>query len=137
MYSEANMIKLRKNNKGTSLVEVMAAMIVLAIGILGIAPLMVVTMDANSFSRELTRANTLAADRIEALRTTAVTFFPLPWIRNESNLENKYNRITRVDAYESDVTVPANVLRVHVTINWVDNNSLPRATEYWTYMTRR
>jgi type IV pilus assembly protein PilV len=124
------------NNKGTSLLEVMAAMLVLAIGIMGIAPLMVVTSDSNSFSRELTRANTLASDKIEELRAGG-GYAPLPYIRNEINIENKYNRTIRIDAYESDITVPPGVYRIHVTMNWTDQNGLPRSTEYWTYTTRR
>lgn len=129
------MRKILKNNKGISLVEVMAAMLVLAIGILGIAPLMVVTIGANSFSREITTANTLAADKIESLRTIG-SFAPLPFTQFENNINNKYNRYTRVDAYESDVTVPTGVYRVHVTISWSDQNGIPRATEYWTYLSR-
>jgi len=126
----------RKNNKGTSLLEVMAAMLVLAIGIMGIAPLMIVTSDSNSFSRELTRANTLASDKIEELRAGG-GYAPLPYVRNETNIESKYSRTTRIDAYESDVTVPPGVYRLHITMNWTDQNGLPRSTEYWTYTTRR
>jgi Tfp pilus assembly protein PilV len=124
------------NNKGTSLLEVMAAMLVLAIGIMGIAPLMIVTSDSNSFSRELTRANTLASDRIEQLRAGG-GYSPLPYIRNETNIESKYNRTTRIDANDSDATVPPGVFRLHITMSWTDHNGLPRSTEYWTYTTRR
>jgi Tfp pilus assembly protein PilV len=126
----------RLDNTGTSLLEVMAAMLVLAIGIMGIAPLMIVTSDSNSFSRELTRANTLASDRIEQMRAGG-GYAPLPYIRTETNLENKYNRTTRIDAIESDATVPPGVYRLHVTLSWIDYNGLPRSTEYWTYTTRR
>jgi len=125
-----------KNKRGTSLLEVMAAMLVLAIGILGIAPLMMVTQDANSFSRELTRANNLASDRIEQLRAGG-GYVPLPYIRYELNLDNKFNRTTRIDAYESDMSVPAGCYRLHVTMSWTDHNGLPRSSEYWTYITRR
>ncbi len=129
------MIKIRFNRHGVSLVEVMAAMLVLAIGILGIAPLMVVTINANSFSRELTVANTLAADKIESLRAIG-GFAPLPFTQYENNINNKYSRYTRVDAYESDITVPTGVYRVHVTISWSDQSGIPRATEYWTFLSR-
>ncbi len=129
------MKKIRTNKRGVSLVEVMAAMLVLAIGILGIAPLMVVTIGANSFSRELTVANTLAADKIESLRAIGA-FAPLPFTQHENNINNKYSRYTRIDAYESDVTVPTGVYRVHVTISWSDQNGIPRATEYWTFLSR-
>jgi Tfp pilus assembly protein PilV len=121
-----------KDQKGISLIEVTAAMVVLAIGILGLAPMMTITMDANSFSRDLSRADVLAQDKLESLRLTTV-FSPLPLITTENNLDGRFRRTTRVDASESDVTVPPRIYRIHVTLSWTDKNSLPRSVEYWTY----
>jgi len=126
----------RNNNKGMSLIEVMAAMLILAVGILGLAPLMVVTMDANSFANELTQANTLAQDKIESVRNTT-TFSPLPYILAENNVNNKYNVITRVDGSESDATVPTGVYRIFVNVSWVDHNNLPRTIDYRTYTNKQ
>jgi Tfp pilus assembly protein PilV len=123
------------NQNGLSLVEVAAAMIVLAIGILGIAPMMIVAMDANSFSRDLSQADNLAQDRMEAVRLIG-SFSPLPFITTESNVENRFTRRTQIDAYESDATVPARVYRVEVTISWADQNGLPRSATYSTFLAK-
>jgi type IV pilus assembly protein PilV len=126
----------RNNNKGMSLIEVMAAMLILAVGVLGLAPLMVITMDANSFANELTQANTLAQDKIESIRNTS-TFSPLPYVLTENNVNNRYTVITRVDGAESDATVPTGVYRIFVNVSWVDHNDLPRTIDYRTYTNKQ
>lgn len=129
-------MKIRKlNNKGMSLIEVMAAMLILAVGILGLAPLMVITIDANSFANELTEANTLAQDKIESLRNT-LNFSPLPYYEFDYDVNNKYNIVTTVDGAESDATVPSGVYRIHVNVTWVDHNDLPRSIDYRTFTSK-
>ncbi len=129
-------MKIRKlNNKGMSLIEVMAAMLILAVGVLGLAPLMVITIDANSFANELTEANTIAQDKIESLRNT-LSFAPLPHIEFDYNVSSKYNVVTTVDGSESDATVPSGVYRIHVNVTWIDHNDLPRSVDYRTFTTK-
>ena len=118
-----------------SLIEVAAAMVVLAIGILGLAPMMTVTMSANSFSRDLSQADNLAQDRLETLRLMG-NFAPLPYTTTENNLLGRYTRTTRVDAYETDPTVPSRVYRTDVTITWPDQNGIPRTASYSTYIAK-
>jgi len=128
-------IRIRNNQKGLSLVEVAAAMIVLAIGILGIAPMMIVAMGANSFSRDLSQADNLAQDRMETLRLIG-SFSPLPFTTTENNIQGRFSRATRIDAFETDATVPARVYRVEVTISWADQNGLPRSASYSTFLAK-
>jgi type IV pilus assembly protein PilV len=118
-----------------SLIEVMAAMMILAVGVLGLAPLMVITIDANSFANELTEANTLAQDKIESLRTTP-NFTPLPYLEFDNDVNNKYDIVTTVDGSESDPTVPSGVYRLHVNVTWIDHNDLPRSVDYRTFTTK-
>ena len=130
-------MKLRKlNKKGMSLIEVMAAMLILAVGILGLAPLMVITMDANSFSNELTQANTVAQDKIEQLRNVT-SFSPLPYTQYDYNVLNRYVMVTTVDGAETDPTVPSGVYRIHVNVSWIDHNNLPRSIDYRTFTTKQ
>ena len=129
-------MRRRLNKKGMSLIEVMAAMVILAIGILGLAPLMVVTIDANSFANELTEANTLAQDKIESLRNT-MSFSPLPYHEFDHNVYNTFNVTTTVDGSESDATVPSGVYRLHVNVSWIDHNDLPRSIDYRTFTTKQ
>jgi Tfp pilus assembly protein PilV len=125
----------KRNQAGISLIEVTAAMVVLAIGILGLAPMMTVTMDANSFSRELSQADNLAQDRLEALRLQGA-FSPLPFTTVENDLQGRFTRATRIDAFESDATVPPRVYRVRVTLTWPDHNGIPRSATYMTYFSK-
>jgi type IV pilus assembly protein PilV len=129
-------MKIRKNNKGMSLIEVMAAMLVLAVGVLGLAPLMVITMDSNSFANELTQANTLAQDKIESIRNIS-SFSPLPYVQTQNNVLNHYTVVTRVDGTESDATVPSGVYRLHVNVSWIDHNDLPRSVDYRTFTNKQ
>ncbi|MCD6161563.1 MAG: prepilin-type N-terminal cleavage/methylation domain-containing protein [candidate division Zixibacteria bacterium] len=129
------MVKLINSNKGISLIEVVMAMLIVAIGILGLAPLMAITMDANSFSRSVSTANSLAQDKIESMRTVP-SFSPLPFVESDLNVNNKFDIYTTIDGTASDASVPSGVYRIHVDIRWVDQNNLPRSLEYWTYRTK-
>ena len=129
------MRKILNSSKGMSLIEVVMAMLIVAIGILGLAPLMAITMDGNSFSRSVTMANTLAQDKIESLRTVP-GFSPLPFVESDLNVNNRFDIYTTVDGPSSDASVPSGVYRIHVDIRWIDQNNLPRSLEYWTYRTQ-
>lgn len=54
--------------KGFTLIEVLVAISILTIGILGIAGLMGTAVKSSSFSQTMTQATNLAEDRIEALQ---------------------------------------------------------------------
>jgi type IV pilus assembly protein PilV len=56
------------NQKGFSLIEVMIALIILAVGLLGIAGLQITSIKGNSFSRYMTQASILAQNKLENLR---------------------------------------------------------------------
>lgn len=61
--------RLSRANRGFSLVEVLVAMTILSIGILGIATLTGTALKTSSYSQALTQAVHLAEDRLEALRS--------------------------------------------------------------------
>lgn len=66
-----------RTSRGFSLVEMMVAMVVLSIGMLGIANLFVATLQANSSATSRQLANNLLgdiADRIRANRTAGVAY---------------------------------------------------------------
>ncbi|MFH1952081.1 MAG: type IV pilus modification protein PilV [Pseudomonadota bacterium] len=58
-------------NSGFTLVEVLVAMVILSIGLLGMASLTVGIIHANKFSNDLTTATTLAQDKMEDIRRTS------------------------------------------------------------------
>lgn len=121
-----------KNQKGFTLVEVMISMLVLAIGLLGLAPMMVTAMYGNAFSEDVTSAAFLAQDSIERLKNQSV-ISPIPYTQYDNGLFNVYNRTIQVDDSNSDGTVPPNVLRIRITINWTDKKEVARSETYTTY----
>jgi type IV pilus modification protein PilV len=58
------------NRKGFTLLEVIVSMVVVAIGLLGIAAMMVTSVRANASAARLMEATNLAQDKIEELRNT-------------------------------------------------------------------
>ncbi len=128
-------MKIRKNEKGFTLIEVMISMVILAIGILGLAPLMVLSIYSNTYSQDLTRATAVAQDGIEQLKPMSNAFFtPMPWT-DSTNVDGTYYRTILVDDASTDGTVPAGVYRIKVTISWTDDKGLARSVDYYTYKT--
>ncbi|MCK4533917.1 MAG: prepilin-type N-terminal cleavage/methylation domain-containing protein [Syntrophobacterales bacterium] len=58
------------NDKGFTLIEIMIAMFILVIGLLGVAGVAVTVINGNAFSKEITTATTLAQDKMEELKNT-------------------------------------------------------------------
>jgi type IV pilus assembly protein PilV len=128
-------MKIRKNEKGFTLIEVMISMVILAIGILGLAPLMVLSIYSNTYSQDLTQATAVAQDRIEQLKNQG-NFLVMPYTETTPNVNGSpYNRSIVVDNTSTDGTVPAGVYRIKVTISWTDDKGMARSVDYYTYKT--
>ncbi|NIQ39100.1 MAG: prepilin-type N-terminal cleavage/methylation domain-containing protein [Proteobacteria bacterium] len=56
--------------KGFTLLEVVVAMVILAVALLGLAGLQIISLQGNSLASQLTEATTLAQDQLEQLITT-------------------------------------------------------------------
>jgi type IV pilus assembly protein PilV len=62
------MIDMKKSNEnGFSLIEILIAITVFAIGILAVGKMQITAIKGNSFANDLTKASTLAQDRMERL----------------------------------------------------------------------
>jgi len=129
------MFSMTKNDKGLSLLEVLVAMLILAFGILGLAPMLVNTIFSNSYSGDVTKANVIAQDKIEFMQSF-VSFSPLPWTEVTNNLNGIFTRTTRVDIDSTDVLVPSGVYRIKVTVSWTDKAGKNRTVNYYTYKMR-
>jgi len=128
-------LRLPKNDKGLSLLEVVVAMLILAFGILGLAPMLVNTIFSNSYSGDVTKANVIAQDKIEFMQSL-ISFNPLPWTEVTSNLNGIFTRTTRVDIDSTDASVPSGVYRIKVTVSWTDKAGKTRSVNYYTYKMR-
>ena len=59
-----------RDHGGFTLLEVMIALVVLAIGLLGLASLQIMAIKGNSYGQQMTVASTLAQSQLEQLRRT-------------------------------------------------------------------
>ena len=132
----SSFLKHLKRGKGLTLLEVMVGMVILAFGILGLAPIIVISMFGNSYSNEVTTANAIAQERIEQLKEVD-TFASLPLQETTSGLQGKFTRTTTVDDNTTDVSVPAGVYRIKVDISWSDQKGLSRSVNYNTYKDKK
>ncbi|WP_300461030.1 type IV pilus modification protein PilV [Desulfobacula sp.] len=63
--------KLHKNHKGFTIIEVLIAIVILSIGILGIAKMQITAIKANSSAMKFTKATIAAQAQIESLLSTS------------------------------------------------------------------
>ncbi|MCX8117003.1 MAG: prepilin-type N-terminal cleavage/methylation domain-containing protein [Desulfobacterota bacterium] len=127
-------MKIYFKSEGFSLIEVLVALVILAISLLALAGLMNITTKNNAFGGSMTEAATLAQDRMESLRVT-------PWdnIVSGSDVVQirgvDYNRSWRVVLGPNSPAPPFdNEKRITVTVNW--NDGIDRSINFLTVITR-
>lgn len=109
-----------KKSKGFSLIEVLIALVILAIALLALAGLMVQSTNSNSWGSHLTEASTLAQDKLEELRMarwTALDSEPFTDVRTGSTGTN-YTRTWTVDT-----NTAGNLKTVSISISWTDKTN--------------
>lgn len=112
----------------------MVSIVILAIGLLGLAPMMAISITGNSFANEATQATVIAQDKIEELKNTA-TFGAIPQTDSVA-VDAKFSMVSRVDDTSSDGTVPAGVYKLFVRVHWTDQAEVNRRLEFFTYRTK-
>ena len=111
-------IKKDRDN-GFTLIEVLIAIVILSVGLLGMAALTVGIIKGNRFSNDLTTATTLAQDKMEDIRREGYSDTPAT---DTTTIEN-YDSITDYALYKRQmVTVvdspAANMKTITVTVFW-------------------
>ena len=81
-----------KREWGFTLVEVMISLVILSVGSLGLAPLTLSIIKANSLSNQMTRATILAEDKMEELKRLSYTHV-------------QYTQLRDTDSSTTDVTI--------------------------------
>ena len=100
------------DNRGFSLLEMLVAVTILAVGLLAVAGLQATAIKGNFHGGSTSRATALAEDRIEELRNTdydAISYAPNPFV--ETNLEKIYTR-------ETFIAPLSDLKRITVTVRW-------------------
>ncbi len=127
---------LKSKNGGITILEVMVSMVILAFGILALAPLIVISMYGNSYSNELTVANAIAQEQIEQLKSLD-EISPLPWHSVNTNLYGSFTRETWVNDSATDSLIPPGVYKIKVEVSWVDQKNFNRQVSYYSYKMKR
>ena len=111
------MNKAIRKQKGFTLIEVVAGLIILAIGLLAIAAMQITSTKGGYFSSNVTRATIFAQDKLEYLKNLSYSDSNLSnGLHNEGTISGSiFSRVVNVaeDAGNSMKTIT-------VTINWTD-----------------
>ncbi|MCK4385205.1 MAG: prepilin-type N-terminal cleavage/methylation domain-containing protein [candidate division Zixibacteria bacterium] len=124
------------NEKGVTLLEVLVAMIILAFGVLGLAPMIVISMYGNSYSNQVTVADAIAQDRLEEIKTW-FEVDPIPYSQTVNDIHGIFTRKTLIDDAITDASIPNGVYKIQVDITWTDQKQLSRSVSYFTYKAKK
>ena len=123
------------NNNGLSLLEVLIAMIILSLGILGMAPMVVMSIEGNNTSQDILSVSSMAKEKLEYYESLT-TLPTLPFSEEESNLNGTYTRQTYIRDNITDSSIPDGVAQCDVTISWRDKSGVDRSTTYSTLLSK-
>ena len=118
------MRRLRDDNSGFTLIEVLVAMVILSVGLLGTAALITGIIKGNKLSNRISTATTCAQDKMEEIRGVGYSGMPA----SDTTTTEPYNSITNYSLYKrvtfTDVVNPAAGMKtVTVTVYWDSDNS--------------
>lgn len=112
------MMNFSMKSKGFTLIEVLIALVILSIALLGVSALMATTTTYNSFGSHVTEATTFAQDRLEELRAT-------PWVNliSGADIRTGSTGINYTRTWTVATNVPGNLRTITMTITWNDKTS--------------
>ncbi len=115
------------NNKGFTLIEMMIALVLLAIGLLAIAGMQITAVRGNFFSHYLTQASYVGQDRLEILDNLPINSTELQQ-GNHNDGPKTIGQIVFNRSYA--VTVNGDIRTIIYTVSWNDgvNRTISLAT---------
>ncbi len=113
--------EMQLNHRGFSLLEILIALVILAVGILAITGMQITSIRGNYFSDNIMQASILGQDRLEQLKTLS----PLPNIGTYDDgfiaiRGTSFSRAYVVEAHPSLELPESRVIRV--TVSWRDTS---------------
>jgi prepilin-type N-terminal cleavage/methylation domain-containing protein len=109
-------------SKGFSLIEILIALVILSIALLGLAGLMVQTTKNNSFGGRMTEAATFAQDKLEEFR--AIGWVKIPPNTGGMDYSNGATGIVYTRNWQvAPNPTNGNLKEITVTINWADQTN--------------
>ena len=108
------------NNSGFTLMEVLVAMVILTVGLLGVAALIAGIINSNKLSNRISTATVLAQDKMEDINRLGYS---------NAVSETRASMSSPYDNYEREVTITPNspatgMSMVTVTVYWESSKSV-------------
>ncbi len=108
----------RKNEQGFTFIEIVAGLIILAIGLLAIASMQITSIKGSSFSSHMTQASILAQDRLEYLKNLS---FNHPDLSQGKHDEGQVSDTIFSREYEIIEDTGNSLKTITITIQWDDH----------------
>jgi len=120
---------------GMGLLEILVSLLVLSIGILGLAPLIVLSIEGNIISRDNSAASQLMKEKIEYYE--GLDSLPsLPFNESECGIDSVFSRTISLKDNSTDSMVPNGLCQIDVVISWLDNQDVQRSTTYSSFLVK-
>jgi type II secretory pathway pseudopilin PulG len=125
---------MKINKKGVSILEVLVSMIVLAVGVLGLAPLVVLSISANDMSRDVMTVSELTKEKIETYQNPS-KIPSLPFYEKEEGIAGgHFDRYTFIWDSDTDSLIPQGLCYIDVTIKWKDEGGADHTSKSTTIL---
>ena len=108
-------------------------MLILTFGILGLAPMLVLSVESNSISRDFSVAAQLAKEKLE-LYEDAAAVPSAPFQETETDLRGSFSRVTYITDQSIDSLIPDNVCKIDVIVSWTDGTGMIRSSQMSTLL---
>ena len=121
--------KSMTGQKGFTLIEIMIAIFLLAVALLGLASVTTSVIKGNSFSQTLTTATTLAKDKMEDLKGMSYTALPTGTVTDYATADGTVQTSATGSYYTRSWNAPGTDTKtITVTVTWSFNRTVQLQT---------